>query len=68
MRTATKAYVRRIITWLRETWAEMDYAQRRMIELQMGIPSPRMPADRSNIDTLEATYSLPTREPDHGLD
>lgn len=68
MQTNTKDRARRIITWLRETWAEMNYAQRRMTELQMGIPSLRMPAHRSDIDKLEAIYSLPAREPDHGLD
>ena len=37
MRTTTKPRVSRIIAWLRDTWAELDYAQRRMIELNMAI-------------------------------
>jgi hypothetical protein len=52
---------RRIISWLRETWAEMEYAQRRMIELNMVVPPPRVSADPSGVDKLEAIYSLPAR-------
>ena len=44
MRTKTKRRVRRIIAWLRDTWAELDYAQRRMIELRMVIPTLRITA------------------------
>jgi hypothetical protein len=54
----------RIMAWLRNTWAELDYAQRRMIELNMASPPPRMPAGHSDIDELEALYALPSREPD----
>jgi hypothetical protein len=64
MRTTTKPRVSRIIAWLRDTWAELDYAQRRMLELSMAIPPPWLPPDRSNIDELEALYSMPSREPD----
>ena len=68
MRTKTKPRVRRIIAWLRDTWAEFDYAQRRMIELRMVIPTLRIPPDRSAIDELEALYALPSREPDDELE
>lgn len=64
MPTTTKPRVSRIIAWLRDTWAELDYAQRRMIELNMAIPSLRIPPGRSVIDELEALYALPSREPD----
>ena len=64
MRTKTKPRVSRIIAWLRDTWAELDYAQRRMIELNMATPPLRMPPRRSSIDELEALYALPSREPD----
>ena len=64
MRTTTKPRVSRIIAWLRDTWAELDYAQRRMIELNMAIPPLGLPPRRSSIDELEALYALPSREPD----
>jgi hypothetical protein len=40
MRPTTHPRVSRIIAWLRNTWAELDYAQRRMIELNMATPPP----------------------------
>lgn len=62
MPTTTKPRVSRIIAWLRDTWAELDYAQRRMIELNLAIPALRPPADRGDVDELEALYALPSRE------
>jgi hypothetical protein len=46
----------------------MEYAQRRMIELNMVDPPPRVSADPSGVDKLEAIYSLPARAPDHHLE
>ena len=63
MRTTTKRRASRIIAWLRDTWAELDYAQRRMIELNLAIPALRPPRDRADVDELEALYALPSREP-----
>jgi hypothetical protein len=63
MRRTTNRRVSRIIAWLRNTWAELDYAQRRMIELNMATPPLRPPPSRSSVDQLEALYALPTREP-----
>lgn len=68
MRTKTKPRVRRIVAWLRDTWAELDYAQRRMIELRMVTPTLRIPPDRSAIDELEALYALPARDRDDGFE
>jgi hypothetical protein len=68
MPTTTKPRVSRIIAWLRDTWAEIDYAQRRMVELNMAIPLLRMPASRSSIDELEALYAVPSREPDDDIE
>jgi hypothetical protein len=65
MRTKVTSRASKIIAWLRETWAEMDYAQRRMIELRAGVPLPRVPPVRAEADQLEALYALPSREPDH---
>ena len=68
MRTTTKRRASRIIAWLRDTWAEVDYAQRRMIELNLAIPALRPPRDRADVDELEALYALPSREPDDELE
>ena len=64
MRTTTKPRVSRIIAWLRDTWAELDYAQRRMIELNLAIPALRPPLDRADVDELEGLYALPSRDPE----
>ena len=68
MRTTTKRRASRIIAWLRDTWAELDYAQRRMIELNLAVPALRPPRDRADVDELEALYALPPREPDDELE
>jgi len=68
MPTKRGSRTRRIIAWLRDTWHEVNYAQRRLIELQMGTPPRRPPAKRSDADDLEAVYRLPAREPEHGLE
>lgn len=68
MRTRVISRASRIIAWLRETWDEMDYAQRRLIELRTAIPSLRVPPMCVEADELEAMYALPSREPDHGLE
>ena len=68
IRTKTKPRVRRIVAWLRDTWAELDYAQRRMIERRMVTPTLRIPPDRSAIDELEALYALPARDRDDGFE
>lgn len=63
MRTKATSYASSVIAWLREVWNEMDYAQRRLIELQTTLPSPMMPRPRE-VDELEDLYALPSREPD----
>jgi hypothetical protein len=67
MRTRLSAGAALLVRWLRDGWAEVDYAQRRMIELQLGIPPARLPADSSEREELEMMYALPAHEPDHGL-
>jgi len=65
MKPKVSSRASRIIAWLRETWDEMDYAQRRLIELRTGIPVLRVPPVRADVDELEALYGLPPRQPDH---
>jgi hypothetical protein len=62
MRTRVTSGASRIIRWLRETWDEMDYAQRRLIELRTGVPSLPVPSVRSEVGELEALYALPSRD------
>jgi hypothetical protein len=67
MKTGLKSVVSRVVRWIRETWAELDYAQHRMIELQLGTPPLRGPPAPSELEELERLYALPAREPGHGL-
>jgi hypothetical protein len=62
MRREVTTHASRIIVWLRETWAEMDYANRRMIELRTESLLLMEPAGRQ-IDELETLYALPSQEP-----
>jgi hypothetical protein len=68
MQTEKKSRTRRIIAWLRDTWDELDHAQRRMIELQMGAAPRQTSAARSDVADLEALYRLPARDPEHRLE
>ena len=67
MKTKAKPRTRRAMQWLRETWAELDYLQRRLIELEMQAPSLRLPPESSEREQLERMYALPARQPDHGV-
>ncbi|MDQ6820267.1 MAG: hypothetical protein M3076_08015 [Actinomycetota bacterium] len=52
MRSATQRRTSRMIGAIRETWAEYDYAQRRLLEINMGISLP--PRRRSErVEELE---------------
>ncbi|MGH2881993.1 MAG: hypothetical protein ACRDPA_04710 [Solirubrobacteraceae bacterium] len=68
MKTKARPWASRVIRWLCETWAEMAYLERRLIELQMDARSLRVPVERSEAEALEAIYALPAREPEHGLE
>ena len=63
MRIRVTSRPSRVISWLQETWAEMDYANRRMLELRFGSPLVNPPTGRQ-IDELEALYALPSQTPD----
>jgi hypothetical protein len=67
MNTQAKLRTSRVIVWFRETWDEMNYLQRRLVELQMQA-SLRIPPEPSEREELERVYALPAREPDHGLE
>ena len=60
------ARARRLIARMRRSWAEMDYAQRRMFELRTGISlleTPQRARARPQIEELEAVYALVARDP-----
>ncbi len=60
------ARARQLIVRVRQSWAEMNYAQRRMFELRTGISMPETPQrthGRRQIEELEALYALAAREP-----
>jgi hypothetical protein len=56
-----------VIGWPRETWAELIYLQRRLMELQMQAAFLHVPPQLSEREELKRVYALPAREPDHGL-
>ena len=49
-----------MIERVRRSWAEIEYAQRRIFELGTGIVLPAT-RRRTHIDDLEALFALPTR-------
>ena len=60
MRTTTESRFMRAIGQVKEVWAEFDYAQRRLLEIQLGVPvrRPQPPRVASSIEELEALYGL----------
>ena len=55
MRSTTQRRTSRMIGAIRETWAEYDYAQRRLLEINMGISLPPRRGSAS-VEELEAAY------------
>ncbi len=56
---STQSPVRRTIGYLKETWAEFDYAQRRLVEIQTGRPIlPGRRETEAQLDELKALYAL----------
>jgi hypothetical protein len=44
-----------------QTWGELDYAQRRLLEIRTGIPNltpPKRPGISQSVSELEALYAL----------
>lgn len=53
---------RRTVDFVKETWAEFDYAQRRLLEIQTGRPMQRERRKvQAQLDGLEALYALEHR-------
>ncbi len=65
--SAIKTRAKRAIGHLKQVWDDMDYAQRRLIELNFEVPLEASTASRgarSEIAQLEALYRLEARTPD----
>jgi hypothetical protein len=61
MSTSILTRLRRIFSRVTQTWAELDYAQRRLLEIRTGIPNltpPKRPRISRHVSELEALYAL----------
>jgi hypothetical protein len=61
MSTPILSRLRRIFSRVTQTWAELDYAQRRLLEIRTGIPNLTPPKRRRisrSVSELEALYAL----------
>jgi hypothetical protein len=66
MRLETPSLGRRTVDYVKDMWAEFDYAQRRLLEVQTGRPMTREGRKaEAQIDELEALYWLESAGPDH---
>ncbi len=63
MSTTPKRNVSRSITRIKEVWRELDYAQRRSLELRTGLSLDRPVRDARSIQELESLYDLPAYDP-----
>lgn len=60
----TKLHAQGTVQRLKNAWADMDYAQRRLVEIRLGIPperSARRRKERAQIEELEALYRQQAR-------
>ena len=57
-----KSRLGRMIGQIKQTWTELDYAQHRLIEIQLGVPMVRDAETDSRATTaaLEAMYARPS--------
>jgi len=64
MKTPIASRATRTIDWIKELWAEFDYAQRRLLEVRLGVPvlPSEPPKIAVSIDELETLYELKTRD------
>ncbi|HZO78559.1 MAG TPA: hypothetical protein VFB39_10990 [Solirubrobacteraceae bacterium] len=63
MSTTPKRNVSRSITRIKEVWRELDYAQRRSLELRTGLSFDKPVRDARSIQELESLYDLPAYDP-----
>ena len=59
MKLVTPRRVGRIVERIRGTWSELEYAQRRMLEIQTGVPfdEPKRRRIARRVEELEALYA-----------
>ncbi len=60
MTSTTDSRTTRMIRWCKEFWAEFDYAQRRQLEIRLGVSLSALgenPRARALIEELEALYA-----------
>jgi len=57
MTTSTMSRVSRFIRHLKRVWADLDYAQRRLFEINTGIEVTRRESPRISTEELEALYA-----------
>jgi hypothetical protein len=59
MTRAIKSLIGRAIRQVKETWTEVDYAQRRLLEIQTGrrFVSPARPKIARSVDELESLFA-----------
>jgi hypothetical protein len=57
-----KSRLGRMIGQVKQTWTELDHAQHRLIEIQLGVPTVRdaETESRATIAALEAMYARPS--------
>ncbi|MDQ6816022.1 MAG: hypothetical protein M3018_01265 [Actinomycetota bacterium] len=60
MTQATQSRARRTIAVLKDTWEELDYAQRRLLELT-GIPAPQPQRPKPHATAESWRRSTPTK-------
>ena len=60
--TALKSRVGWIVGQIKQTWTELDHAQHRLLEIQLGVPVNRdaEPDHSATIAALEAMYARPS--------
>jgi hypothetical protein len=60
MTARTRSPLVRVLHRIRELWAELDYAQARLLEIRTGVPglTRRSRSAQAAIDELERLYAL----------
>jgi hypothetical protein len=64
--TTIKTPAQQTVVRLKGAWADMNYAQQRLLDIRLGLPtedSGPNDGESTPIEQLEAQYRLQTREP-----